>query len=77
MFFPVDIEIILGIAIGIAMAILIVLMLILHCWDRWRRQKKFGKLLRMLGKPKEQEDEFDELRNYGTPDAWRDETHSR
>lgn len=69
-------EIILGIAIGLAIAILIVLLLILYCWERWRRQKKFGKLLRMLGRPQAMNDGFDEFDHYGTPEAWRDETNS-
>ena len=59
-----------------AIVILIVLLLILYCWERWRRQKKFGKLLRMLGRPQAMDDGFDEFDHYGTPEAWKDEANS-
>lgn len=70
-------EIILALAIGLAIVILIVLLVILYCWERWRKQKKFGKLLRMLGRPQAADDGFDELQDYAMAEAWKGEADRR
>ena len=60
-----------------AIAILIVLLIIMYCWERWRKQRKFQKLLKLLGSPQAMDDGFDELNDYGTPEAWKDMTNSK
>ncbi|XP_067947755.1 uncharacterized protein [Watersipora subatra] len=66
-------KVILGVAIGLSLTILLVLLIVLYCCERYRHHMKFGKLLRMLGAPQEQNDAFDEM-DYGRMEAWKEET---
>lgn len=66
------VEIVLAVSIALAIAVLLVLLLILYCWDRSRRNKKLGKLLKILGAPTERRGEEDELDMYGNHEAWRE-----
>lgn len=68
------VEIILGVAIALAIAILIFLLIVLYCCESYRNHRKFAKLLRMLGAPQAQDDNFDDFEDYGKSDAWREET---
>ncbi|KAF6036676.1 hypothetical protein EB796_005021 [Bugula neritina] len=67
-------KIILGVAIALAIAILIFLLIVLYCCESYRNHRKFAKLLRMLGAPQAQDDNFDDFEDYGKSDAWREET---
>lgn len=67
-----------GVAIGLAIIVLIVLLLVLSCWERWRRSRKFGKLIRMLGMPREMNGDFNEMDDYGgRAETWRYQSDSK
>lgn len=66
------IELILALAIGLAIAIIIMLLVILYCCERYRNHKKFGKLLRMLGAPQEQNND-DDYEDYTKTENWTNE----
>lgn len=52
---------------------MIVVLIILYCCEKYRNHKKFSKLLAMLGAPQAEEDAFDDLADYATSEAWKDE----
>ena len=62
--------------IGLAAVILIVVLIILYCCERYRHHKKFSKLLAMLGAPQAQDDGFDDIADYATTEAWKDEANT-
>ena len=58
-----------AVVIALSAAILLVILILLHYCEKYRKVKKFSKLLRMLGSPKAEGAPFNEL-DYAKKESW-------
>ena len=64
--------VILGVAISLSLIILLMLLVVLYCCEKYRHNKRFRRLLSMLGAPQVESDTFDEL-DFGK-ESWKKKT---